>query len=52
MNRFIEIFRNIVLASIVKQNCALFLLMILINDNFSNKAIDYIKKKYYKNENI
>ena len=44
-------FRNVVLASIVKQNRALFSSMILTNDDFPNEAIDYIKKKYYESEN-
>lgn len=51
MNRLIETFQNIILASIVRQNHILFSSIILINDDFSNEAIDYIKKKYYKSEN-
>src|SRR5438876_5713786 len=51
MNKLIEVFRNVVLASIVKQNRALFSSMILIDNDFSNEAIDYIKKEYYESEN-
>ena len=51
MNRFIEAFRNVVLAPTVRQSHALFLSMILADDDFPKEAIEYVKKEYYESEN-
>ena len=51
MNRFIEAFRNVVLAPTVRQSRALFSSMILADDDFPKEAIEYVKKEYYESEN-
>ena len=51
MNRFIEAFRNVVLAPNIRQNRALFSSLILADDNFPIEAIDYVEKNYYESEN-